>query len=687
MQTSASYRIHSPLNLVSKTQSPASPSLADSKSITSTGVGYLQYRPDIDGLRAVAILMVVIYHAFPSLLTGGFIGVDVFFVISGFLISTIIYKQLTVDSFSFLQFYVRRIKRIFPALFIVLLFCFAFGWFNLLADEFAQLGKHIAGGAGFVANLVLWSESGYFDNAADTKSLLHLWSLGIEEQFYFVWPIIIFLAWKKRVNLLKVGCFIGLVSFVANVYEVHRVANFTTAFYSPITRFWELMVGAILAYMMLNQKGLVDRYPGGAFKALHRLVGNNGISIVGVMCLLVGALLITKESAFPGFLALLPAMGAALLIVAGEGAWVNRMVLSNRLMVWIGLISFPLYLWHWPLLSFAHILQGQMPEAEIRILIVLASIALSTLTYYLLEKPIRANRFNKTKAIILVFLLMMVGYVGLNTYQRDGLTFRLAQVRFRLPPVLQTLAMKNPSASDTAIGPLKVDCTLPDAVKMKSEGAVCYTQEELQKPKILLWGDSYAGHLLAGYEERYGSQYQIMRVGHNGCPPILDMELPNRKNCTAGNADIVRRFLRDRPAKLVIAANWTDYDWRRVEGTLIQLQQSGFTSIDLIGPAPVWSDGLYKQLYLKYLSDRDPNIPYRMSFGFNKDKDFLGIDADMAKMAAKLKVHYLSIVNILCNADGCITRFGDTGDTLESYDAGHFTNMASRYVVSRFPGK
>ena len=206
-----------------------------------------KYRPDIDGLRAVAVLSVVVYHAFPSWLKGGFVGVDIFFVISGFLISTIIFSSLERDSFSFYDFYSRRIRRIFPALLVVLIACYAFGWSALLADEYKQLGKHIAAGAGFVSNLILWSESGYFDIAAETKPLLHLWSLGIEEQFYIAWPVLLWAAWKKKFNLFTISLALFFVSFGLNLskYRVDGVADF----YSPQTRFWELLAGSLLAYI------------------------------------------------------------------------------------------------------------------------------------------------------------------------------------------------------------------------------------------------------------------------------------------------------------------------------------------------------------------------------------------------------------------------------------------------------
>ena len=201
------------------------------------------YRPDIDGLRALAVLAVIGFHAFPELIPGGFIGVDVFFVISGFLISTILFENLAAQSFSFLDFYSRRIRRIFPALILVLVSCYLVGWFVLLPDEYSQLGKHMAGGAGFIQNWLLWGESGYFDNVAETKPLLHLWSLGIEEQFYIIWPILLWLAYRLRLNLLTLTILTGLISFALNIHGISVKQDLVATFYSPQTRFWELAIG------------------------------------------------------------------------------------------------------------------------------------------------------------------------------------------------------------------------------------------------------------------------------------------------------------------------------------------------------------------------------------------------------------------------------------------------------------
>ena len=621
-----------------------------------------KYRANIDGLRALAILLVVIYHAFPKLLPGGFIGVDVFFVISGYLISTIIYEHLEKGDFSFSNFYLRRIKRIFPALLAILISCFAIGWFTLLADEYKQLGKHISGGAGFISNLMLWSESGYFDSASHTKPLLHLWSLGVEEQFYFIWPVIIWAAWKFELNLMAVAISIALISFGINIYQIHYLDNLATTFYLPHTRFWELMAGAILAQYTLNRS------------TLDKPIQNTQ-SAVGLTLILIGVALIDTQSLFPGYWTLLPVIGTVLIINAGIDAKINRFLFGHPILVWIGLISFPLYLWHWPALVFARITAKGAPTTSTQMLAILSSLALATLTFLLIERPIRFAKHHKTTVAILCFLMLGIGFIGFNTYARDGLTFRLNQIQFRLPPILQSLGQSNPNHSSST----QAQNSKPiEALENKDSKIV-----QTSKKQIWLWGDSYAGHLVAGYQARFGDQFEIVRINSNGCPPILNLELPNRHNCSQINQQNFERVRIERPYKVVLAANWTDYDWKQIDQTIKALQKIGYNNIDVIGPAPQWNDTLYKQLYSNYLSTKNPEIPYRIQFGLNEN--FLLIEPQLKELAVLNNARYISIVKILCNDSGCITRFGDTSDTLASFDGGHFTEVASKYVVSKFP--
>ncbi len=190
----------------------------------------VNYRPDIDGLRAVAVICVVVSHAFPDFLPGGFVGVDIFFVISGFLISTIVMDNLSKNRFSLVDFYSRRIRRLFPSLLLVILSVLLIGWFSLLADEYKQLGKHVAGGAGFVSNFILINESGYFDNSSDTKPLMHLWSLCVEEQFYIIWPFLLLVFYKAKLCYLKCIMFIAILSFSYSVNSVDTISTFFTLY-------------------------------------------------------------------------------------------------------------------------------------------------------------------------------------------------------------------------------------------------------------------------------------------------------------------------------------------------------------------------------------------------------------------------------------------------------------------------
>jgi len=370
---------------------------------------HIRYRPDIDGLRAVAVLAVVAFHAFPQYAAGGLVGVDVFFVISGFLISSIIFRGLAAGRFSYVEFYVRRTRRIFPALFTVLAACLVAGWWLLYDREYQPLGKHVAGGAAFVSNFVLWGESGYFDSQARFKTLLHLWSLGIEEQFYLVWPLILALAWRFTRRLLPLVATLLLVSFVWNVLTIAETPRIT--FYWPHTRFWELMMGALLAWLTTRKPVQLP------------LAAVQVASVAGLLLLIAALGLISERSLFPGWLALLPTGGAVLLIAAGPEGIVNRLLLMRKPMVFIGMISYPLYLWHWPLLSFARTLSSEGPSRAERAALVLVAFVLAWLTWRYIEAPVRRSRSIKP-VLALVMLMAAAGACGLYISLHNGLPER-----------------------------------------------------------------------------------------------------------------------------------------------------------------------------------------------------------------------------------------------------------------------
>jgi peptidoglycan/LPS O-acetylase OafA/YrhL len=495
-----------------------------------------KYRADIDGLRALAVLSVIGFHAFSFLNKGGFIGVDIFFVISGFLISTIIFDSLERDSFSFVEFYIRRIKRIFPALLLVLTASFIFGWFVLLPDEYKQLGQHIAGGAGFVSNFILWNESGYFDNAAITKPLLHLWSLGIEEQFYICWPLLLAFVWKRKWSFVAVTAIIGIISFAVNIYTLNK--NSITAFYLPTSRFWELMIGGLLAYINLHRPHLNQHY-------------KNAQSIFGFILLTLGLLLLNKERAFPGWWALLPTAGTFFLISAGPKGWFNQHVLSNKFLVWIGLISYPLYLWHWPLLSFTRIVNGMQPSTEMSLAAVLVSFLLAWLTYSLMEKPARQGS-NKKMAMALMIVMAIIFGIGLVINLNDGMVNRgninsLMAKTLRANSRIFVLSRQSDNS-----------CPENNNKQLVSE-EICLSNSK--SPALLFVGDS---HAMALYSSIYAGKVKnpsILISGH-ACLPYANLEYTPTyqnnwdNNCTQIAQEALRFAQKNDSVKTIIISNW-----------------------------------------------------------------------------------------------------------------------------------
>lgn len=440
------------------------------------------YRKDIDGLRALAVLLVIVFHAFPKAMPGGFIGVDVFFVISGYLISTIILTDLNQNSFSFKHFYARRIKRILPSLLTVLSSCLIFGWFALLSDEYQLLGKHTAGSALFISNILLWGESGYFDTAAELKPLLHMWSLGIEEQFYLFWPLILWLASKLRINLLATILTLLTCSFSLNLFELS--ANPVADFYSPLTRFWELLVGATLAWWSLQKK-----------KAPLSSPASQWLSLLGLLCIFLGSRVIDKSSAFPGWLASLPVIGATCLIAAGKNTWINRYLLSNRFMVWIGLISFPLYLWHWPLLAFARLIEGGEVRSHIRFWLMILAIALSWLTYIFIEKPIRFGGQSSKKVFALFVWLVVLALLGTHIWLKDGYSFRA-----QLNNTTVTEAVRDQLVgAEWKYKQNQICLNQHPFAEAKDYGWWFCVQNKNEPPSILILGSSFANHLYPGF--------------------------------------------------------------------------------------------------------------------------------------------------------------------------------------------
>jgi peptidoglycan/LPS O-acetylase OafA/YrhL len=514
---------------------PVSPS-SESPDRSKTA-GRLDYRPDIDGLRAIAVLTVIGFHAFPAWIRGGFIGVDVFFVISGYLISTILLTGLERDSFRFSQFYIRRIRRIFPALIVVLLPCMVAGWLVLFSFEYMALGKHVAGSAAFISNFVLWNEAGYFDKVAAIKPLLHIWSLGIEEQFYIVWPLLLYLVWKRKAATLVLLLLLLASSFTYNVLSSDPAADF----YSPLARFWELMAGAVFAYLSLHWEdlaGIFRKLPQPALKiigagAASQSITRNVTAVIGLLLIVAAALTVDETRKFPGWRALLPVVATYLMIASGPHTWVNNKLLAARGLVAIGLISYPLYLWHWPLLSFIRIVNGKAPSSTAAVLAILLSFALAWLTYLLVEKPLRFGKSGPTKAAALLATMALIGLAGYFTYAKGGFAFR------------------NPGAEDLAAA--AQDGLENDETILGNPSA----------EETLMVGDSTMQQYIPRVRELVDQRVidpnrtRIVFKSHGGCPPIPDIARDQNPACAPFVDKVLPMLDRDAVKTVALAAWWT----------------------------------------------------------------------------------------------------------------------------------
>ena len=366
------------------------------------------YRPDIDGIRAFAIVAVIAYHAFPELIPGGLIGVDVFFVISGYLITSILVSSLSFDEKPILNFYIRRVRRILPALMVVLVSVYAFGYIALYADEFKELGLHIFSGATFISNFVYLSEAGYFDHSAELKPLLHLWSLAIEEQFYLCWPVLLLLAMKTRITLTRLVMLLFLTSFVISLWLSNQHPSW--AYYLPLSRFWEILSGCFLAALNWQGRPASDSCRMSKF-----------VNPIAILILLSSVFWIDGHKNFPGWQALPVVLATVWLIRYSKINHWSYSLFANRGMVVVGLISYPLYLWHWPILSFLAITELQ-PSPMLRLGGLALSCLLAAMTYKLIERPIRKTA-GKT-AFALFCGLLLIGFFGYNTFARNGLDHR-----------------------------------------------------------------------------------------------------------------------------------------------------------------------------------------------------------------------------------------------------------------------
>lgn len=474
----------------------------------------MRYRSDIDGLRAISVLLVVAFHAFPEKFPNGFVGVDVFFVISGFLITNIILMGFREGHFSFAEFFIRRAKRLLPALTTVITATLIAGWFLLLSVEYSSLGKHVFGATVFTSNIFLYGEHSYFDTASEFKPLLHLWSLAIEEQYYLIWPLLLFAVSRSGVSL--VPAVVGML-LLALGYRFFFGSNDPAAsFFLMQFRAWELLVGSALAATSfhLHQKqcgsnacaGQSFRGIGSARKVAMHVQGHiftAAISAIGLCAIVLPVLLAKNSYSNSSWFLLFPTLGAALVIASGSQNFTSRHMLGNKLLVYIGLISFPLYLWHWPILSIAYIIHPSHVTAISKIVLIIFSFILAWLTFEHFEKPWRQGRTSKRQLRVLICSFLVVGILGIAININQGFEKRLtADLTFKSA---KRFDMTEHSSACQDKYPGIWDCTISinDSIK--------------DRPEVVFLGDSHALALVQSMPTHH-KNVAFLQIGKMGCP-------------------------------------------------------------------------------------------------------------------------------------------------------------------------
>lgn len=631
------------------------------------------YRADIDGLRAIAVASVVINHAVPAWLPGGFVGVDIFFVISGFLITGIISSEIAQGRFSLVRFYKRRILRIIPALSLVVACCLLFGFVYFGTGEFANLGKHAAAAMAFAANFSFWSETGYFDTASAFKPLLHLWSLGVEEQFYLFWPAIVWIVLRVQ-RLLGSALLLVLLaaSLLLSAYGARESASWS--FYLLPARLWELGLGSALA--------LLSPFA----RIRNGYVWPNVCAVLGLAFIVAALLMFDERTPFPGVFAIIPVLGSALLLSAKTSV-VNK-VLSSPPLVWVGLISYPLYLWHWPILSFMRNLSNEPLELPLILAGLCAAVLAAIGTFFVVERPIRfglARRWPIGTPVALLGIAALLGASGAGVYAAAGLPSRLPEFwrEFETHPYLFGREQRVST------------CFLQELEPVDGFSQNCTNQKATASGRggtIFLWGDSHAAALYPGLED-FGHRegYSIEQINRARCPPLMNFSLPGYDACGFSNRFVLAEIERNPPDTVIIAAAWSIYNltaeagqasrlWIDLTSTIDQLKTLGVPQIVIVDTVPIWR-GPLPSIVRNSLRAGVQLPPERIPLPKG------GLDSTVSEIihavTSQTGTVYFSPRDQLCNEEGCLVRIGESASALTTWDDAHLSPAASRFVVDR----
>jgi peptidoglycan/LPS O-acetylase OafA/YrhL len=614
----------------------------------------MKYRPDIDGLRAIAVVTVVAFHIGVSRLPGGYVGVDVFFVISGYLISAIMLEELSAGHFSIASFYERRVRRIAPALIVSLAVTTGFACWYLLPDELAEYGWSLVAVALSVSNFFFWHAVGYFELSAAGKPLLHTWSLAVEEQFYLVLPLCLALAFRRCRRLLKP------LIWAATILSLSLCVAETTwypdaAFYAPWTRAWEMLLGTLLALHATPHLGT----------ALQREAAAFG----GVALILFAVFTYAVSTPFPGLAALVPCLGTALVILAGH----DRLSLTSRLLgaaplVFLGRISYSLYLWHWPVILFQRVASAFVDGTDSRtakVAMAIISLVLATISWRFIERPFRVRTrllprpavFAGALGAAALFVAIGVGFLG-----TDGLPGRFPQRAMQYSRYL-------------TYGPQKFrlgQCFITPQYTLGAFDAASCLRSDATRENDMILGDSLAAHLWFGFTQVFEG-VNFLQATASGCKPMIAQPVGVFAGpCSALMTQMFQQYLPTHPlTKLIIGAHWAPADLPQIADTL-EWARHHHIHVVLLGPMVEYDTALPRLLAFS-VEYGDSTLPGRHEI------DERPLDRRMADLARQSGADYISFYDLLCDPTGC--RQFSTDQMPLQFDYSHLTGPGSLLVA------
>ena len=637
----------------------------------------MKYRAEIDGLRALAVLPVILFHAGFEWFSGGFVGVDVFFVISGYLITTIIISEMAEGKFSIINFYERRARRILPALFFVMAVCLPFAWLWLIPADLKDFGQSLVAVSTFSSNILFWQESGYFETAAELKPLLHTWSLAVEEQYYILFPIFLMLTW--RLGIKWVFLLLSIVFFISLGVAQWGAYNYpSAAFFLLPTRGWELLVGVFAAFYLKYNTHLKS----------HIL--NQALSLLGFGMIAYSIIAFDKTTPFPSLYALIPTIGTGLLILCAVPKTYVHKLLSLKFIVGIGLISYSAYLWHQPLLAFArHRSFGEISEL-ILITLCLASLVMAWFSWRFVEAPFRNKAKINRKEIFIysIFFMLLFSMIGFISYKKEGIPNRFITNSVGIQTVIDQKCHDNTD------------------LKLINNEIFCQLGDLSSNVDTFLIGDSHAGSISDQIGEIYKDNKKSLYSFSGGyCTPAEGFSLERYgSECVEKMSKIINYIVsNEKITKVIIYAQWSNYTkgFRDKDEPQLACLKGKCAKSILENP------NIFREAFVKTISrltksnkeifiiEPSPEFDFRGSDVLYKNQIFpnsfenkISVEGylkrnteilDIFDSIKGLDINFIDLKNVFCDATNCYI-LSDSGLPYFS-DTNHVNELGSTLIV------